>query len=55
MSEICEVKNCKEPVGITYAAGKKGSRRGVCNTHWGRHSEQENTRPLKNNNVFKKN
>lgn len=54
MSEVCEVRNCRNPVGITYSA-KKGNRRGVCFEHWGRHSECENTRPLKNNNVYKKN
>ena len=55
MIDICEVRNCRQPVGITYAAGKRGTRKGVCFSHWGRHSECENIRPLKNNNVYKKN
>lgn len=55
MSEICEIKNCRNPVGITYSAGKRGVSKGVCFHHWGKHSEQENLRPLKNPHVYKKN
>jgi len=53
--EICEVRNCRNSVGITYSATRSGNRRGVCFQHWGRHSEMKKLRPLKNDHVYKKN